>query len=255
MNKERTMRISWQVTAPAVLSAALAFGQAGEAERFLLKFDKPMSRLSRSIELNPGSWKYYVTVPGEERDDVRSAKEVARFINPIPDNDASACRLLSRNNYVGMFRQVPPGYENLRRISWKWSVKKHPHGGKIGGPPNDQSMQIYVLYREGATDKEVYTALSFVWTDKTTATQQSIQGRMPWDGSPLAEVIFIARRNGPIPGELSEDVDLRAEYRRVFRREAPPAWAIILLADSNEVEPDVGQMTTDAVIREIRLAK
>jgi len=50
-------------------------------------------------------------------------------------------------------------------------------------------------------------------------------------------------------------VDLRSEYLRVFRREPPPLWGIVLLADSNEVEPDVGEMTTDATIRDIRLAR
>jgi hypothetical protein len=54
---------------------------------------------------------------------------------------------------------------------------------------------------------------------------------------------------------LSEDVDLRAYYQKAFRREPPPLWVIIVLGDSSEVEEDVGEMTTIATIRDLRLTK
>jgi hypothetical protein len=76
-----------------------------------------------------------------------------------------------------------------------------------------------------------------------------------WSGSPRAEIVYNAIRNGPIPGELSEEVDLPTEYQKAFGKPAPPAWCIFLLADSNEVEPDVGRMTTDAVIRDLRITR
>jgi hypothetical protein len=252
-----TMRISWPAAAFAVLSASLhATSRADDPEPLWLKFDRPMSLLTASLPPSAEFWKYYITAPGDDRGVVREPKEVARYVVPRVNNDASACRLLSRNNYVGICRLVPPGYERARRLSWKWSVSKHPHGGRIGGSPNDQSMQVYVVFREvRPSGEERYTAVSFVWTDKTTDLRQTIRGRMPWSGSPRAEIVYNAIRNGAIPGELSEEVDLPAEYQKAFGKQAPPAWCIFLLADSNEVEPDVGRMTTDAVIRDLRLTK
>ena len=251
------MRINWPAVAVVVLSAGThIYGQAVETGSVTLNFDQPMSRLSHALLVNAEFWKYYITVPENERDDVRDPKEVARYIIPHENNDAGVCRLRSRLNYVGIFRLVPPGYEQARRLSWKWSVTKHPHGGKIGGSPNDQSMQVYAVYRElKANNEESYTALSFVWTEKTTDVQQIIRGRMPWSGSPRAEIVYLAIRNGPIPDELSEIVDLRAEYQKAFGREAPPLYGIMLLADSNEVAADVGEMTTDATIRDLRVTK
>jgi Protein of unknown function (DUF3047) len=238
-------------------SGAHAPGQSDDSSGTLrLEFDRSLTRLRRSLPPDPDSWTYYITVPDNDREDIRNAKEVARYIVPHENDDAGACRLRSRKNYVGVFRLVRPGFENARRMSWKWSVSAHPHGGKIGGIPNDQSMQVYVLFRETLANGQFnYTALAFVWTHKTTDLQQAMQGRMPWDGSPRAEMVLFALRNGPIPGEIPEEVDLRAEYRKAFSREAPPIWGIALLADSNEVEPDVGRMTTDAAIRDIRLTK
>ena len=97
--------------------------------------------------------------------------------------------------------------------------------------------------------------LGFVWTEKTTDVLQMIRGRMPWNGAPWAEVTFLAIRNGPIPVGGFRGRGPPRQYLRVFRREPPPLWGIVLLADSNEVEPDVGEMTTDATIRDIRLTK
>lgn len=254
------MRITWPAAALVVLTMhATGTGASGfpeGSEPIWLKFDQPMSRFSRSLPPNHEFWKYYITVPDNERDDVHDPKEVARYVKPAEGGDVSACRLLSRKNYVGVFRLVPPGYENARRLFWKWSVRKHPHGGKIGGSPNDQSVQVYALFREiKAGGEESYSALGFVWTEKTKDSRQTIRGRMPWYGSPRAEIVFIALRDSPATGEFAEEVDMQAEYQKAFAKKAPPIWGVLLLADSNEVEPDIGEMTTDGVIRDIRLSK
>jgi hypothetical protein len=251
----RSARLALAVAMLAV-GARASTQPDGSSGSLRLTFERPTSRLARSLPPDVDSWKYYITVPDNDREDVRDPDEVARYILPREGGDDDACRLRSRKNYVGLFRLVHPEFASARRVSWKWSVASHPHGGKIGGTPNDQSIQVYLLFREKPEGGDYsYTALSYVWTDKTTELQQRMRGRMPWNNSPRAEMILLALRNGPIAGELAEAVDLQDGYLRAFGRPAPPLWGVVLLADSNEVEPDVGRMTTDAVIRDIRFDK
>jgi hypothetical protein len=241
------------MTLCAVLASTHLRARADDPTTLLLDFSRPMDRIVRSSIPVQGKWKHYITQPGEPGENVRDSREVDRYITVVAD-DVNACQLRSRDNYVGLGRLLDPRFESARRLTWKWSVTKHPHNGKLGGTPNDQAILIYVFYREPLPDSDGYdyTGLGFCWTAKTEKTTERLIAKMPWSNSPKATIHHLALRDGPIQGVQSQEVDLAAEYVKVFKRDPPRIWGVVLLADSNSVTPDLGEMTTDAIIRDIR---
>jgi len=247
------MRIAVFLTLCAALVGDPLQSRAEDSSSLLLDFSRPMDRIVRSSIPVQDKWKHYITLPGRPGKSERDSREVDRYIIVSP-GDVNACQLRSRDNYVGVARLLDPKFRSARRLTWKWSVAKHPHNGKLGGAPNDQAILIYVFYREpipGTKDYD-YTGLGFCWTAKTEEKTERLIAKMPWSNSPKATIYHVSLRDGPIDGVLSEEVDLVAEYSKVFKREPPEIWGVILLADSNSVTPDLGVMTTDAVIRDIR---
>ena len=233
--------------------------RAGESESLPLKFDRPIRLLKRGVLPGTDSWRYYITQPKEDTEFVSDEQQVQKyikFINPAEAKDPTACRLMSRQNYVGLFRLVDERFKNAQSLTWKWSVAKHPRNGKLGGAPHDHAMTFYVFFREPKSGgKFEYTILGFCWTAKspTTRSDWNRKARMPWRKSPQGDIHNLALRDGPLKGELSEKVDLQEKHKEVFgSKVVPPIWGVVLLGDSNEVVPDVGEMTTDAVIRDIR---
>ncbi len=236
-----------------LLIAAPAWGQT-PAQQAVLRFDQPMEEATRTSQPSQEVWKYDVSDPNNIRRSIRDPKEVALHIIPAPRNRATSCRIASSGNYVGLGRLLDPAYKHARRLTWKWAVMKHPHGGKLAGFPNDQAIKLYVCFRaaKGADDYE-YTILCFCWTAKTTSKRDRIPGSLPWKGAPEAIIQYLALRNGPSDEEFSEDVDLQLEYEKAFSKPAPEVWAIGIGADSNDVGPNANGMTTDAVISDIRI--
>ncbi len=244
------------MTLCAVLASGPLHARADDPTSLLLDFSRPMDRIVRSSIPVQGKWKHYITLPGKPGESERDSREFDRYITADP-GDVNACQLRSRDNYVGVARLLDPEFGSARRLTWKWSVTKHPHNGKLGGAPNDQAILIYVFYREPLPDGEgyEYTGLGFCWTAKTKKKTERLIAKMPWSNSPKATIHHLALRDGPIQGVLSQDVDLVAEYANVFNRDPPKIWGVVLLADSNSVTPDIGEMTTDAIIRDIRFHK
>ena len=237
----------------ALALASRSSSSLAEAPKsLLLDFSRPMDSIVRGSIPVEGKWKHYITLPKEPGKTVRDAREIERFIRVVPDDD-KACQLRSRENYVGVARLLDPRFASARRLTWKWSVTKHPHNGRLGENPNDQAILIYVFYREkleeGGYD---YTGLGFCWTAKTRKKTERLTAMMPWSNSPRATIHHLSLRDGPAEGVQPQEVELVDEYRKVFKRDPPQIWGVVLLADSNSVAPDIGVMTTDAIIRDIQ---
>lgn len=226
---------------------------ADEPKSLLLDFSRPMDSIVRGAIPVPGKWKHYITLPKEPGKTIRDTREIAKFISVVPD-DANACQLRSRENYVGMARLLKEEFVFARRLTWEWSVAKHPHNGRLGETPNDQSILIYVFYRErdSENDSYNYTGLGFCWTAKTRKKTERLTAMMPWSNSPRATIHHLSLRDGPAEGLHAQEVELVTEYRKAFNRDPPQIWGVVLLADSNSVTPDIGTMTTDAIIRDIQ---
>lgn len=239
----------------ALSANLLTHARADDPASLLLDFSRPMDQIVRGSIPVQGKWKHYITLPKEPGKTVRDTREIERYISVVPD-DVNACQMLSRENYVGLARLLDPKFASARRLTWKWSVAKHPHNGRLGQTPNDQAILIYVFYRESLPNGDYeYTGLGFCWTAKTVKKTERLTAKMPWSNSPRATIHHLALRDGPIKGVQSQEVDLVAEYTKVFKREPPKIWGVVLLADSNSVTPDIGAMTTDAVIRDIQFHK
>jgi hypothetical protein len=228
---------------------------ADEPDSLLLGFEGKMGRVLRKSLPNVGVWKYFITQPGDPFRAVSDFKVVASHIKPNPED--SSCRLLSNNNYVGIARLVEEEFAQASTLSWQWAVTKHPHNGKLGGVPNDQSLIVYVFFREPTEDgNHKYRAIGYCWTHNTTVMKERLIGRMPWSDSPKATIEHVSIRNGSQKGFFEETVNVRDEFEKRFGRKAPPIYGLVLLCDSNSVTAsDFGEMTTDAVVRNVQLTK
>ena len=230
---------------------------ADENDILPITFEKQMTRYELSTLPTQDRWSYCVTLPRSVNEFERDPKIIRNYIT-LEQGDDHACRLRSKKNFVALFRLVDPTFKNASRLSWRWSVSKHPFNGTAVGRPNDQSIQVFVVFHnpELPSESEQYTILSFVWTAKTTGKQFATEYRLPSPNSPRVPVRVQVLQDGSIDGLISQEVELQTEYRKAFGKAAPPVWGILLFADSDESKEVVpGEMITDAIIRDIRFSR
>ena len=143
-------------------------------------------------------WAHYVTRGGGVSQTTDSQR-IFEFIRPRYGNNPNACGLNTRQ-FRRLARRVPAEFAHASRARWRWGVKKDTPRGSLGERPDDQAIQVILVFRRAAPEE--YTALSFAWTKRAVKETDLYTSRLPQESFPRCQVAVrpAAQRSSPAAG-------------------------------------------------------
>lgn len=166
----------------------------------------------------------------------------------------SSLDVISDGTVSLLWRAVPESARDAGKAAWQWAVSEGVGATDLG--------------RKGGDDRNL--ALYFVFTDAETASQVDVGSarkllKAPstralvyvWGGdhgrnsilpSPYHPGLVTVVKRGPGTGQFSENVDLRADYRRAFGTDAPVLVGLGVSADSDDTDGRIAARISGLVL-------
>lgn len=156
-----------------------------------------------------------------------------------------------------LWRALPRDFSAGRQASWRWRVDQ-------GVPPtdlarrggDDRAIAVYFLFGDdaGVLDSPPTSlraamrrgrALVYVWGGDAASGSVVASPQMAGRG----QMLVLRPASSPTGSWQSESVDLRADFRRVFGREAGPLVGVAVSTDSDDSRTVTEARLTDLAIR------
>jgi hypothetical protein len=128
---------------------------------------------------------------------------------------------------VQFFKEIKWKLKEYPKIRWRWRVRKFPAGSdERNGATNDSAAALYVVFPRRFFLPET---IKYVWSEKVPVGTAIIRRKnFP---------ILVVRSGAAEQGKWVEEMrDVAADYRRLFKREAPDPVGIGFLTDANETK-------------------
>jgi hypothetical protein len=148
-----------------------------------------------------------------------------------------------RGQYKPPYKTAVLGYQlaegdrsTARRLRWRWRAVKLPSGGnECKSSKNDSAAVIYVTWRRTLR----WYTLKYVWSASASKGAVCDRKRNPF----VAQDTIVLRSGGPLDTWQSEDIDLRAEFRKHFEdgdpdAEVPDLLGIGLMTDGDQTQSE-----------------
>ncbi|MCO6456052.1 MAG: DUF3047 domain-containing protein [Pirellulaceae bacterium] len=212
-------------------------------------------------EARTDRWSHFVT-RGVSLLPITGSARVEKYVRLAPGGDAQTMRLSTRGNYVVLVRRVPADFARATQLRWNWHVVRDTPRGRLGERPDDQAIQVILIFRQPAT--AAYQALSFAWTKDARRDNALYFTRIPQDGFPRVPVAVRRLQNGPQPAR-AEQVDIPRAFLQAATEhgpqfaeagtEVPDLFGIVLFGESSDQRPPVDQelMSTEAWVSGLEL--
>ncbi len=192
-----------------------------------------------------------VTLPAPGRGDWRvlTFRKVPRATayEPMSVDGVAAVRAMSDCSAAALYLPVERTIDlaDTPRLSWRWRITRGlfiPDERVKAG--DDFAARVYLMFAfDGAQasfaerlrhglgerlygEKIPGGAINYVWTDHEPAGAH-------WDNPFAGESKMISLGRGPLEEWRAEDVDLAADYRRLFGRPPPKLLGVALMTDSD----------------------
>lgn len=151
--------------------------------------------------------------------------------------------------------------ESHPRLRWRWRVERSPHvDDERVREGDDFAARVYVIFpfepehasflarmrqRLGRAlygDRVPGSALNYVWSSQPAGST--------WDNPFAASSKMVSLGDGPLGEWRAEDVDVRADFERLFGRPPPRPSGLALMTDS-----DNSCQAAEALFADFRLAE
>lgn len=144
-----------------------------------------------------------------------------------------------KNLSIQIFKPVSWNLLQKPRLSWRWRPSLLPQGGDERDPDhNDSACGVYVIFGRYSGH-----ALKYVWS--TQAPLETVVEKKP------GKFYIIVKGSGKTQTWQTVSVDVVADYRKVFGKEAPPSpTGFAILSDGNASQTPAGCDYDDFVLPE-----
>jgi Protein of unknown function (DUF3047) len=135
---------------------------------------------------------------------------------------------------MGYELQSDADKEGARTLRWSWRAVTLPNGGnECASGKEDSAADVYVIWKRGLR----YYTLKYVWSAVGTKGAVCDKRRNPF----LAQDTVILETGGPLNTWVTEQIDLKAEFRKHFEdgnadAEVPPYKAIGIMTDGDQTK-------------------
>lgn len=174
-----------------------------------------------------------------------------------------ALRAVASRSASLVVRRVPDSLARLSsaRLRWRWRVDRTVPAGDGRsketddfparvwvGFKTDWSRESWLVRREAEKARERYgfeppgTWVGYVWTGR--GRQQGEAFDEPYDADRF-KCIALRTAGDALGAWCSEDVDPRADWRRLFHGEPPPITAIAIMTDADDTASDAEALFAD----------
>ena len=145
----------------------------------------------------------------------------------VEDGEVSAARLRSANTSFSIQKGVKVDLEQFPMLTWKWKVTQLPVGGDFReSATDDQAAQLFVAFSKSQ-------AIVYVWS--STVPKGTMASTSP---APFMTVKVVVVESGPAKTGrwVSEIRNVHRDYKKLFRSEPPPVYALRLQINSQHTE-------------------
>lgn len=157
-----------------------------------------------------------------------SRKECSMF---TLENDESGCylRLTVDNQCTSIGKQVSYSTDTFPVLTWKWRVHDLPTGGcENKKETNDSGAGVYVIFKGKLKLNKI---IKYIWS--TTLPAGTVLAS-PFNQNTKMIVLQSGRDN--MGRWLTESVNIREDYQKVFNSAPPPVIGIAILSDADNTE-------------------
>ena len=173
--------------------------------------------------------------------DWKSAKKDNQMFSMKHENGNYYLEVDSHDDSNTLAKRVNYRIDEYPFLSWRWRVRQLPKGGnenKKSG--NDSGAGVYVVFKGSFGLNQV---LKYVWStslDIGTITKSPYNGR--------TKIIVLQSGPGKLNQWISQRVDVRKDYQKLFGNNPPPVEAIALMTDSDDTKSSASADYDDFVI-------
>jgi hypothetical protein len=128
--------------------------------------------------------------------------------------------------------------EGARTLRWSWRARTLPTGGnECASGVEDSAADVYVLWKRGLR----FYSLKYVWSAAGTKGAVCDKRRNPFS----ARDTVILESGGPLDTWVTEQIDLKAEFRKHFEdgnadAEVPPFKGVGIMTDGDQTKSPSG---------------
>lgn len=173
--------------------------------------------------------------------------EAATRYEALREGERPVLRAESRCSASGLMLRLEPGQlAKAPRLQWRWRIERAlPEHDESRREGDDFAARVYVLFRFDPASASLWErtrhrvasalrgdelpgrAVTYVWSSREPAGRR-------WASPYTTSARLVSRGHGPLPAWRREEVDPRADYRRLFGDEPPEAVAIALMTDTDD---------------------
>ncbi len=127
-------------------------------------------------------------------------------------------------------------------LTWKWRVNSLPEGAKEDKKDaNDSGASVYIIFKGNF---KLNNILKYVWS--STLPEGTVTGS-PYNKNAK---IIVLRSGGTDTGKwVTEKVNIRQDYKRLFGKEPPPVEGIAILSDADNTRSVAAADYDDLMVR------
>lgn len=157
-----------------------------------------------------------------------SRKECSMF-SVVKDESGCFLRLTVENQCTSIGKQVEFSADTFPILSWKWRVYTLPVGGcEDKKETNDSGAGVYVIFKGRFKLNKI---VKYVWS--TTLASGTVLAS-PFNQN--TKIIVLQSGNEHTGQWLTETVNVREDYQKVFNTDPPPVVGIAILSDADNTE-------------------